>query len=101
MEYKTISDYIQNKFKEHIEANIGNVADVEYYNYLNGLMNGIWVTCMDNITVYKICTWEQALNQYNSTSCKLLSSHITKLIPSYQYVPFLVDTNNINFVVNE
>lgn len=101
MKYKTISEYIQNKFKEHIEANIGNVADVEYYNYLNGLMNGIWVACMDDITVYKIFTWEQAINHYNSTSCKLLFSHLTKLIPSYQYAPFLIDLDSINFVVNE
>lgn len=49
MEYKTISDYIQNKFKEHIEANTNYIVGIEEYGYRKGLLKGLWIACMNNV----------------------------------------------------
>ena len=95
MEYKTISDYIQNKFKEHIEANTNYIVGIEEYGYRKGLLKGLWIACMNNVIIYKMWTWEQALNYYNDLAYRMVKEDFTKWNLDKEYVPFKIDLTKV------
>ena len=95
MEYKTISDYIQNKFKEHIEANTNYIVGIEEYGYRKGLLKGLWIACMNNVIIYKMWTWEQALNYYNDLAYRMVKEDSTKWKLDKKYVPFKIDLTKV------
>ena len=95
MEYKTISEYIQNEFNNHVKANTDYIVGTEEYGYRKGLLKGLWMVCMDNMVVHKLWTWEQALNYYNDLAYRMVKEDSTKWGLTQEYVPFEVDLNKI------
>ena len=95
MEYKTISEYIQDEFNNHIKANTDYIVGIEEYEYRKGLMKGLWMACMDNIIIHKLWTWEQALNYYNNLAYRVVKEDSVKWKLDKEYVPFEIDLNRV------
>lgn len=95
MEYKTISEYIQDEFNNHIKVNTDYIVGIEEYGYRKGLLKGLWMACMDNIIIYKIWTWEQALNYYNNLAYRMVKEDSIKWGLTQEYVPFEIDLHKL------
>jgi hypothetical protein len=95
MEYKTISEYIQDEFNNHIKANTDYIVGIEEYGYRKGLLKGLWIACMNNILIHKMWTWGQALNYYNNLAYRMVKEDSTKWGLTQEYVPFKIDLNKI------
>jgi hypothetical protein len=95
MEYRTITEYIQDEFNNHIKANTDYIVGIEEYGYRKGLLKGLWMACMDNIIIHKMWTWEQALNYYNNLAYRMVKEDSAKWNLDKEYVPFEIDLTKI------